>query len=114
MPRHQTERRCSPVSAKRLNPTYNRGLRFAPAFAELERGRQRSGHYGRGGGVGRARGVGVARLPGGGVAVGDAVGLPVAVAVAVDVAVAVGVGVGVGPAAQKISMDASGVRPSTS
>jgi hypothetical protein len=87
-------------------------LRFAPAFAELRRGRQRSGYspYGRGGGVGRGRGVGIARITGGvgvgvlqglglhsavgvGVAVGDPVAVAVAVAVAVVVAVAVAVGV---------------------
>ena len=68
-----------------------------------------------------------ARTPGGGVAVGDAVAVAVAVgayplvsplqipwrvAVAVAVAVAVGVGVGVPPPPwQKISVDASSVRP---
>ena len=81
---------------------------------------------GRGNGVGRGRGVtlGVAL----GVAVGVTVGVPVGVAdgvtegvtvgdaegVAVGVAVGDGVGVGVAPAAQKISIDASGVAPSTS
>jgi len=90
--------------------------------------------YGRGAGVPRTRGVGVARVPGGvavgdpvtvavavAVAVGVAVALPVAVAVGgavgvcVAVAVAVGVGVGVPPPPwQKISIEASGVMPSTS
>ena len=56
--------------------------------------------YGRGGGVGRGRGEGVALGP----------------AVAVGVAVALGVAVGVGlPCVQlKISIEASGVNPSTS
>jgi len=81
---------------------------------------------GRGNGVGRGRGVtlGVAL----GVGVGVTVGVPVGVAdgvtegvtvgvaegATVGVAVGDGVGVGVAPAAQKISIDASGVAPSTS
>jgi hypothetical protein len=69
---------------------------------------------GRGNGVGRGRGVtlGVAL----GVAVGVTVGVPDGVAdgVTEGVTVGVAVGVGVAPAAQKISIDASGVRPSTS
>ena len=81
--------------------------------------------YGRGAGLGRGRGVGV-HLPSHGVdvgvavavAVGEAEAVPVAVAVGVAVAVAVAVGVGVGvgvaPASQKISIEASGVSPSTS
>src|SRR5207249_6330327 len=68
---------------------------------------------GRGNGVGRGRGVtlGVALGVAVGVTVGVAVGVTVVVGVGVTVAVAVGVGVGVGvaPAAQKISIEASGV-----
>jgi len=58
---------------------------------------------GRGKGVGRGRGVTL------GVALGVAVGVTVGVAVGVTVAVGVGVGVGVGPAAQKISIEATGM-----
>ena len=68
---------------------------------------------GRGNGVGRGRGVtlGVPLGVAVGVTVGVAVGVTVVVGVGVTVAVAVGVGVGVGvaPAAQKISIEASGV-----
>jgi hypothetical protein len=73
---------------------------------------------GRGNGVGRGRGVtlgvalgvavGVTVGVPDGVAVGVAVGVTVAVGVAVAVGVTVGVGVGVAPAAQKISIDATG------
>lgn len=52
--------------------------------------------------------VGVAVAEPVAVAVGVAVAIAVAVAVAVAVALAVGVGVGVAPAAQKISIDATG------
>ena len=67
-------------------------------------------HYGvgRGCGVGRGRGVTL------GVAVGDGVRVGEVVGAGDGVAVGVGVGVGVGPAAQKISIEASGVMPSTS
>ena len=73
---------------------------------------------GRGNGVGRGRGVTLGVVLG--VAVGVTIGVPVGVAdgvtegATVGVAVGDGVGVGVAPAAQKISIDASGVRPSTS
>jgi hypothetical protein len=77
---------------------------------------------GRGNGVGRGRGVTLGVTLG--VAVGVTVGVPdgvadgvtegVTVGVAVGVAVGDGVGVGVAPAAQKISIDASAVTPSTS
>jgi len=58
---------------------------------------QRSSYlrYGRGLGVGRGRGVGVARVPGGSVAVGDAVAVALAVGDGVAVPVAVGDAVGV-------------------
>jgi hypothetical protein len=65
-------------------------------------------------GVGVLQGLGLHSAVGVGVAVGDAVAVPVAVGDAVAVAVAVGVGVGVPPPWQKISIDASGVRPSIS
>lgn len=76
--------------------------------------------YGRGAGVGRGRGVGCSLGVGLGLAVAvgvaDAVAVAVAVGVAVAVAVAVAVGVGVGEACgqSKISIDDSGVTPSTS
>jgi hypothetical protein len=101
---HQIECRCSRVSVKTRQPRLQSWLALRTA--------KRLQRYGRGGGVGRGRGVGVVLPPG--VPVGVADGLPVAVAVAVAVAVGVGVGVGVAPGWQKISIDASGVRPSTS
>jgi hypothetical protein len=69
---------------------------------------------GRGNGVGRGRGVTLGVAVGGGVGVTEGITVGVAVAVGVAVGVTVGVGVGVGPAAQNISIVASGVTPSTS
>lgn len=70
------------------------------------------GGVGRGCGVGRGLGVALGVAVGVGEGVID--GVAVGVAVGVTVAVGVGVGVGVGAAAQKISIEANGVTPSTS